>query len=126
VLKSLTKIITGLIFLLHFAGFAQGEFNNWYFGDAAGITFNSGPPTNGGTDPVFQWKVNGNTMLVYPDLTADVVVIPSENPVCEWMSVNCIATAINGGSTPSFQWHRNLTGRACSPTGQTTLLPGRH
>ncbi len=38
------NIITGLIILLPFFGFSQGEFNNWYFGNKAGITFNSGTP----------------------------------------------------------------------------------
>jgi len=41
--------ITGLIFLLPYFGFSQGEFNNWYFGGygppiGAGLTFNSGSP----------------------------------------------------------------------------------
>jgi uncharacterized protein (TIGR02145 family) len=34
----------GLLISLPFVGFSQGEFNNWYFGDHAGITFNNGPP----------------------------------------------------------------------------------
>ena len=38
------KFIAGLILLLPFIGFSQGEFNNWYFGNKAGITFNSGLP----------------------------------------------------------------------------------
>jgi uncharacterized protein (TIGR02145 family) len=44
------NFFTGLFLLLPFIGFSQGEFNNWYFGDQAGITFNSGLPvalTNG-------------------------------------------------------------------------------
>ncbi|MCX6277574.1 MAG: hypothetical protein NT004_05725, partial [Bacteroidetes bacterium] len=38
------KLIIGLILLLPFFGFSQGEFNNWHFGNKAGITFNSGSP----------------------------------------------------------------------------------
>jgi uncharacterized protein (TIGR02145 family) len=34
----------GLLIFLPFFGFSQGEFNNWYFGEHAGITFNSGSP----------------------------------------------------------------------------------
>lgn len=37
------KFITGLICLLPFFGFSQGEFNKWYFGANAGIDFNSTP-----------------------------------------------------------------------------------
>ncbi len=43
-----TRLITGLIILLPFLGFSQGEFNNWYFGwtppMGTGVTFNSGFP----------------------------------------------------------------------------------
>ena len=39
-----TKIIIGLILLLPVFGFSQGEFNNWYFGGGAAISFNSGTP----------------------------------------------------------------------------------
>ena len=39
-----TKFITGLIILLPFLGFSQGEFDNWYFGTHAGLTFISGSP----------------------------------------------------------------------------------
>jgi hypothetical protein len=40
------KFLTGLILLLSFAGYSQGEFNNWFFGNKAAITFNASPPTN--------------------------------------------------------------------------------
>ena len=33
-----------VFFLFPFICFSQGEFNNWYFGQHAGITFNSGSP----------------------------------------------------------------------------------
>ncbi|MDP1622987.1 MAG: PKD domain-containing protein, partial [Bacteroidales bacterium] len=38
------NFITGLILLLPLLGFPQGEWNNWYFGTHAGITFNTVPP----------------------------------------------------------------------------------
>ncbi len=34
----------GLLLSLPFIGFPQKEFNNWYFGDSAGVSFNSGVP----------------------------------------------------------------------------------
>jgi hypothetical protein len=37
-------IITDLVLLLPAFGFTQGEWNNWYFGWHAGMTFNSGSP----------------------------------------------------------------------------------
>ncbi|MEI6436452.1 MAG: PKD domain-containing protein, partial [Bacteroidota bacterium] len=39
------KLITGLLILLPFLGFSQGEFNKWYFGVNAGIDFNTIPPS---------------------------------------------------------------------------------
>jgi hypothetical protein len=38
------NFITGLICLLPFIGFSQGEWNNWYFGNHAGLSFNGGIP----------------------------------------------------------------------------------
>jgi len=32
------------LLILSYSGYSQGEFNNWYFGHRAGITFNSGTP----------------------------------------------------------------------------------
>ncbi len=37
-------LITFLIILPHILLFSQGEWNNWYFGDSAAISFNSVPP----------------------------------------------------------------------------------
>jgi uncharacterized protein (TIGR02145 family) len=34
----------GILLTLPFVGFSQGQWNNWYFGTQAGVTFNSGPP----------------------------------------------------------------------------------
>lgn len=39
------KFITGLILLMPFIGFSQGEFNKWYFGQQAAVDFNTSPPT---------------------------------------------------------------------------------
>jgi len=33
-----------ILLILSYSGYSQGEFNNWYFGDHAGITFNNGAP----------------------------------------------------------------------------------
>ena len=50
--KGFLKLQFVLLFLMMQSEFvfAQGEFNNWYFGYEAGITFNSGVPvfTSGG------------------------------------------------------------------------------
>jgi uncharacterized protein (TIGR02145 family) len=37
-------LLIALIILLPFLGFSQGEWNNWFFGTNAGVTFNSGSP----------------------------------------------------------------------------------
>ena len=39
-------LITGLIFLLPFFGFCQGEWNQWRFGQFAGLNFNVNPPAS--------------------------------------------------------------------------------
>jgi uncharacterized protein (TIGR02145 family) len=39
-----TRLLTALIIFLPFLAFSQGEWNNWCFGQHAGITFNSGSP----------------------------------------------------------------------------------
>jgi len=36
--------IGGFLLILNLAGFSQREFYNWYFGDSAGMSFNSGLP----------------------------------------------------------------------------------
>jgi hypothetical protein len=38
------SVITGLFLLFSVLGFPQGEFNIWYFGLHAGISFNYNPP----------------------------------------------------------------------------------
>jgi len=39
-----TRVIIGFFLLFPLLSFSQGEFNNWYFGNKAGISFNSGSP----------------------------------------------------------------------------------
>lgn len=102
---------------------------------------------NGGTDPEYQWHINGIaagvdlpfftyspsggdmvscayqssevcatgnpassniiTMTETARLSAGVSVIPSANPVCHGNTVTFIATPVNGGIIPSFQWKIN-------------------
>ncbi|MCX6269258.1 MAG: hypothetical protein NTW16_18220 [Bacteroidetes bacterium] len=103
---------------------------------------------NGGTTPIYQWKVNGinvsqssgstysfipadgntiscvvtsnatctsgnpatsNTiaMTVNAILPAGVSIAASSNPVCAGTSVTFIATPVNGGTTPAYQWKLN-------------------
>jgi len=53
----------GLILLLPFYGLSQDEWNNWYFGEHAGITFNSGAPvalTN--CSPLFMTQMSDVTV----------------------------------------------------------------
>src|ERR1039457_892411 len=38
------RILVFAFLTLPLFGFAQGEFNNWYFGNHSGVTFNSGIP----------------------------------------------------------------------------------
>ncbi|MEI6899749.1 MAG: hypothetical protein WCL00_07725, partial [Bacteroidota bacterium] len=38
------RIVTSFFLLFPFFGFSQGEFNNWYFGTNAGVSFNTGIP----------------------------------------------------------------------------------
>ncbi|MCX6251580.1 MAG: hypothetical protein NTX61_12605 [Bacteroidetes bacterium] len=41
-----SAILIVFVMFFSFAGFSQGEWNNWYFGNLAGVTFNYGlPPT---------------------------------------------------------------------------------
>ncbi|MFZ4522941.1 MAG: T9SS type A sorting domain-containing protein [Bacteroidales bacterium] len=105
-------------------------------------------PVNGGTNPAYQWKLNGISisgatnptytfvplngarikcfltssetcttgnpasnvaiaMVVNPMLAVSVTIAASANPVCAGTPVTYTATAVNGGSTPSYQWKVN-------------------
>jgi uncharacterized protein (TIGR02145 family) len=104
-------------------------------------------PTNGGSSPQYQWKVNGSnagtnspnftynpangdlvsctlissepctsgnpassitiTMTINNNLPAGITITPSSNPFCPGLSVTFLATAVNGGSAPVYQWKVN-------------------
>ena len=50
---------------------------------------------------------NTITMVVYPNLAVSIQVSPSANPVCAGTNVTYTATALNGGSSPVYQWKVN-------------------
>ncbi|TSA26254.1 MAG: hypothetical protein D4R67_08175 [Bacteroidetes bacterium] len=110
------------------------------------VTFTASP-VNGGSSPVYQWKVNGvnagsnSPSFTYTPVTGDVVtciltssetctsgnpatsnpvvmtvspILPvsvsitaSANPVCDGTGILFTATAVNGGSSPVYQWKVN-------------------
>ncbi len=113
---------------------------------ASSVTITANP-FNEGSSPVFEWKVNGNTvgssglsysfipnngdlvvcmmtsnatcapsapvssntiaMTVSPHLPASVSISPSLNPVCQNIQVVYSASAMNGGTSPAYQWQVN-------------------
>lgn len=102
---------------------------------------------NGGTSPVFQWKVNGSdvgtnnpeysyvpvngdvitcqltsnatcatgnnalsnalTMTVSPNQVVEVSISVLSGTVCQGMTAEFTATPVNGGSSPAYQWKVN-------------------
>ncbi len=98
--------------------------------------------TNGGTSPIYKWRVNGvevgnlpsysyapangdyvacqlissltctagpvtsNAILMQVKTISPVSVniVASDNPVCQNSNVTFVATAVNGGSSPAYQW----------------------
>ena len=50
---------------------------------------------------------NPITMVVNANLPAGITIAPSANPFCPGSSVTFIASPLNGGSTPSYQWKVN-------------------
>jgi hypothetical protein len=110
------------------------------------VTFTSAP-INGGSSPVYQWKVNGvivgssspvysyipvngdivtckltsnascslgnpavsNSIImnVSESLAVGVSIAASENPSCQGQPVGYIASAVNAGANPIFQWRIN-------------------
>ncbi|MBW6497787.1 MAG: choice-of-anchor D domain-containing protein [Bacteroidales bacterium] len=125
------------------------------------VTFTA-TAVNGGSSPVYQWKVNGSnvgsnapqytyapadgdqvsvvltsseicaagspaissviTMAVNPLLPVSVSIVASENNVCAGTPVTFTATAVNGGSSPVYQWKVNGS-NVGSSTPQYTYTP---
>jgi len=52
---------------------------------------------------------NSITMIVTPGPPVGISLSPSSNPVCDGTSVTFVATPVNGGTTPAFQWFVNGT-----------------
>ena len=50
---------------------------------------------------------NTITMIVNPLLPVGITITSSANPVCEGIPVTFSGAAINGGSTPAYQWQVN-------------------
>jgi uncharacterized protein (TIGR02145 family) len=58
-----TRLLTGLLIFLPFLGFSQGEWNNWYFGWLAAMTFNFGNPVALNGSVMFQNADAGTVSL---------------------------------------------------------------
>ncbi|HNW70274.1 MAG TPA: T9SS type A sorting domain-containing protein [Bacteroidales bacterium] len=49
------------------------------------------------------------TMIVKPSLPAGISITASANPACSHTIVDFAAAAVNGGTTPAYQWYLNNT-----------------
>lgn len=72
--------------------------------------------------PVSARSINEITMTVNALQTPTVTITESANPICQGTSVTFTAIAINGGSSPSYQWQVNSVPAGSSTTFTTTSL----
>jgi uncharacterized protein (TIGR02145 family) len=64
------------------------------------------------------------TMTVNPNLPVSLSIAASINPVCEGTPVTILATPINGGAGPSFQWKVNGVNAGLDDPGFTFIPAG--
>ena len=107
-MKNIISFIYPVLFLMPFLGFSQGQANNWYFGENAGLTFNSGIP-----QPLFDGELNTNegcatvsdgqgNLLFYVGSEATDAVDPDAHVLSVWNSNHQImpnGTNLFGSST---------------------------
>jgi len=67
------------------------------------VTYTATPP-GGGSNVVATTSV---TILPLTTPAVSVSILPSANPFCQGSSVTITATAVSGGTNPSFQWYKN-------------------